>query len=132
VVPALAQRHGPGAGAADVEDLRVLRDAGAAEHEVVRVRAVLGVDRVGAGVQVRDRAAARVDERDRAGGDEAVERGPVAVRRGGEEDRDRGEEDGEGSSRPKTVEYHLGKVFRKLGVRSRTELADLLATEVRS
>jgi DNA-binding CsgD family transcriptional regulator len=30
---------------------------------------------------------------------------------------------------PKTIEYHLGHVYRKLGVRSRTELARLLARE---
>jgi DNA-binding CsgD family transcriptional regulator len=28
----------------------------------------------------------------------------------------------------KTIEFHLGNVYRKLGVRSRTELANLLAT----
>ena len=28
---------------------------------------------------------------------------------------------------PKTVEFHLGRVFRKLGVRSRTQLARLVA-----
>ncbi|MFA9272526.1 MAG: helix-turn-helix transcriptional regulator, partial [Baekduiaceae bacterium] len=28
---------------------------------------------------------------------------------------------------PKTVEFHLGRVYRKLGVRSRTELAALVA-----
>jgi DNA-binding CsgD family transcriptional regulator len=28
---------------------------------------------------------------------------------------------------PKTVEFHLGRVFRKLGIRSRTELAVLVA-----
>jgi DNA-binding CsgD family transcriptional regulator len=33
---------------------------------------------------------------------------------------------------PKTVEYHLGKTYEKLGVRSRTELAGLLARESRS
>jgi DNA-binding CsgD family transcriptional regulator len=32
---------------------------------------------------------------------------------------------------PKTVEFHLGHVYRKLGVRSRTELARHLATAVR-
>src|SRR5207248_7148388 len=30
---------------------------------------------------------------------------------------------------PKTIETHLGRVYRKLGVRSRTELAHLLGTE---
>ncbi|HEY2937542.1 MAG TPA: AAA family ATPase [Gaiellaceae bacterium] len=30
---------------------------------------------------------------------------------------------------PKTVEFHLGKVYRKLGIRSRTELAHALAEE---
>lgn len=30
---------------------------------------------------------------------------------------------------PKTVEYHLGRVYRKLGVRSRTELARLVADD---
>ena len=30
---------------------------------------------------------------------------------------------------PKTVEYHLGRVYRKLGVRSRTELARLVAED---
>ena len=30
---------------------------------------------------------------------------------------------------PKTIEAHLGRVYRKLGVRSRTELAALLARE---
>jgi DNA-binding CsgD family transcriptional regulator len=30
---------------------------------------------------------------------------------------------------PKTVEAHLGRVYRKLGVRSRTELAALIARE---
>ena len=33
---------------------------------------------------------------------------------------------------PKTVEAHLGRVYRKLGVRSRTELANLLAGEATS
>jgi ATP/maltotriose-dependent transcriptional regulator MalT len=28
---------------------------------------------------------------------------------------------------PKTIEYHLGRVYRKLGIRSRTELASLVA-----
>jgi DNA-binding NarL/FixJ family response regulator len=28
---------------------------------------------------------------------------------------------------PKTVEFHLSRVFRKLGIRSRTELAVLVA-----
>src|SRR5262249_2040105 len=32
---------------------------------------------------------------------------------------------------PKTVEFHLGHVYRKLGVRSRTELARRLAPTVR-
>ena len=30
---------------------------------------------------------------------------------------------------PKTIEAHLGRIYRKLGVRSRTELARRLATE---
>ena len=30
---------------------------------------------------------------------------------------------------PKTIEYHLGHVYSKLGVRSRTELAHQLAQE---
>lgn len=30
---------------------------------------------------------------------------------------------------PKTIEAHLGRVYRKLGIRSRTELARLLADE---
>jgi DNA-binding CsgD family transcriptional regulator len=30
---------------------------------------------------------------------------------------------------PKTIETHLGRVYRKLDVRSRTELAHLLASE---
>ena len=30
---------------------------------------------------------------------------------------------------PKTIETHLGRVYRKLNVRSRTELAHLLGTE---
>jgi DNA-binding CsgD family transcriptional regulator len=30
---------------------------------------------------------------------------------------------------PKTIEFHLGKVFDKLGLRSRAELARLLASE---
>jgi DNA-binding CsgD family transcriptional regulator len=29
----------------------------------------------------------------------------------------------------KTIEYHLGNVYRKLGVRSRTELANALRNE---
>jgi DNA-binding CsgD family transcriptional regulator len=33
---------------------------------------------------------------------------------------------------PKTVEYHLGKTYQKLGVRSRTELAGMLVRESRS
>jgi DNA-binding CsgD family transcriptional regulator len=32
---------------------------------------------------------------------------------------------------PKTVEWNLTRVYRKLGVRSRTELAALAATQVR-
>jgi DNA-binding CsgD family transcriptional regulator len=32
---------------------------------------------------------------------------------------------------PKTVEYHLGHVYRKFGIRSRTELAKLMATRNR-
>jgi DNA-binding CsgD family transcriptional regulator len=30
---------------------------------------------------------------------------------------------------PKTIEAHLGRVYRKLGVRSRTELAHAIASE---
>ena len=30
---------------------------------------------------------------------------------------------------PKTIEWHLTKTYRKLGVRSRTELAALVATQ---
>jgi DNA-binding CsgD family transcriptional regulator len=30
---------------------------------------------------------------------------------------------------PKTIEAHLGRIYRKLDIRSRTELAHLLATE---
>src|SRR5207248_8751567 len=30
---------------------------------------------------------------------------------------------------PKTIEAHLGRVYRKLGIRSRTELASLLARQ---
>jgi DNA-binding CsgD family transcriptional regulator len=33
---------------------------------------------------------------------------------------------------PKTIEYHLGNVYRKLGVRSRTELANALRNEQRT
>src|SRR5690606_39101764 len=29
---------------------------------------------------------------------------------------------------PKTVEYHLGRIYRKLGIRSRAELASLVAS----
>ena len=32
---------------------------------------------------------------------------------------------------PKTIEYHLRNVYRKLGVRSRPELAHALAARVR-
>jgi DNA-binding CsgD family transcriptional regulator len=32
---------------------------------------------------------------------------------------------------PKTIDYHLGHVYRKLGVRSRTQLARLLADQAR-
>ena len=31
---------------------------------------------------------------------------------------------------PKTIEFHLGRVYRKLGIRSRTELARLAAEGV--
>ena len=30
----------------------------------------------------------------------------------------------------KTIEYHLGQIYRKLGLRSRTELARLMAMEL--
>jgi DNA-binding CsgD family transcriptional regulator len=33
---------------------------------------------------------------------------------------------------PKTIEYHLGRVYRKLGLRSRSQLAALLASETQA